>query len=100
MVNLKTFDTPDKIAAEGERIYDEKYRAKYEAEVLGHYIVIDVLTGIGYVEQFPEQALEAARNAAPTGIFHLIRIGAPGAFKVSFGAVRHDLWGRPLRQPR
>lgn len=99
--DLKFLDSPDKIADAGERIYEQKYKSQLEGASFGHFVAIDVTTGTPYVAEFPEQALEQARAAAPNGIFHLIRIGAPGAFKVSFGLSRHDdFWSRPLRQPR
>lgn len=96
----KVLDSPDKIAEEGQRLYEERHKADLEQNRRGEYVAIDVLTGNAYVGKFPEQALEEARKQAPNGVFHLIRIGAPGAFKVSFGSRRHGFWGRPLRQPR
>ena len=95
----KVFDSPDKIAEEGQRLYEERHKATLEGTRRGEYVTIDVLTGNAYAAEFPEQALEEARKQAPNGVFHLIRIGAPGAFKVSFGS-RHAFWGRTLRQPR
>ena len=101
MADFRVLDSPEKIAEEGERIYAERYQSQLELERRGHFVAIDVTTDKSYVEEFPEEALEAARKQAPNGIFHLIRIGAPGAFKVSFGAsARYDFWGRPLRQSR
>jgi hypothetical protein len=98
---MRALDTPDKIAEAGERIYADRYKSELEAARPGHFIAIDVLTGEGYAAEFPEQALETARAKAPSGIFHLIRVGAPGAFKVSFGMhSKHDFWGRSLRQAR
>lgn len=75
--------TADKIANLGDQIYAEKYRAKCEQNSPGQYIAIDTKTGKAYVRQFPELALEAGRTDAPFGVFHLIRIGSPGAFKTS-----------------
>jgi hypothetical protein len=98
--NLKGLGSPEKIADAGERIYAEQYKAQLEATQRGHFVAIDVTTGEGYVAEFPEQALGEARAKAPAGIFHLIRVGAPGAFTVSFGHARNDFWGRPLQQPR
>ncbi len=98
--DLRILDTPDKIAEEGERIYAQRHRAELENEHRGHFVAIDVLSGNAYVAEFPEQALEKARARAANGIFHLIRIGAPGAFKVSFGSSRNGFWDRSLRQPR
>jgi hypothetical protein len=102
--NVKTLDSPAKIADEGERIYAERFKEQLESAHRGHFVAIDVTSGAEYVAEFPELALEKARAAAPNGIFHLIRIGAPGAFKVSYGMAQHDdFWGgplRPLRQTR
>ena len=95
----KVLDSPDKIAEEGQRLYEERHKANLEQNRRGEYVAIDVLTGNAYLGRFPEQAIEEARKQAPNGVFHLIRIGAPGAFKVSFGS-RHAFWGRSLRQPR
>src|SRR4051794_27978659 len=99
-IDLQVLDSPEKIAEAGERIYEERYKSQLESDRHGHFIAVDVTSGKGYVADFPEQALQEARAAAPNGIFHLIRIGARGAFRVSFGLTRHDFWGRPLRQSR
>ena len=97
----KLLDSPTKIAEEGRRFYDEQHKANLERDRNGEYVAIDVLTGSAYVARFPELAIEEAREKAPNGVFHLIRIGAPGAFKVSFGSGSNDdFWGRPLRQSR
>lgn len=95
----KVLDSPEKIAEEGQRLYDERHRARLEVQHRGQFVAIDVTTGDAYTALYPEQALEEARSQAPNGVFHLIRIGAPGAFKVSFGS-RHAFWGRLLRQSR
>ena len=78
------FSTPQQIADIGHRIYDERYRASYEASFAGQYVVIDVNTEIAYTGVRPESALEAARAANPNGLFHLLKVGAQGAFRVSF----------------
>jgi hypothetical protein len=98
--DVRVLDSPEKIAEAGELIYAERYQAQLDPDQRGHFIAVDVTSGEGYVADYPEQALQKARTASPSGIFHLIRIGAPGAFRVSFGLTRHDFWGRPLRQSR
>ena len=75
--------TADRIAEQGEKIYAEKYRGACEANNPGQYIAVDVRTGKGYIREFPELALQDGRDDAPFGVFHLIRIGSPGAFKTS-----------------
>lgn len=93
-------DSPEKIAGVGERLYAEQHKADLEKTCLGHFVAIDVLTGKAYVAEFPEQALEEARTEAPNGVLHLIRIGAPATFKVSYGVHRHGFWTRAPRPTR
>ncbi len=88
---------PGKIAAAAEKIYDERYRQKYEGKFLGQFVVIDVHGGSAYQGEFAEEALQKARESAPHGVFHLIRIGAPGAFKVSYVGERETSWNWVLR---
>jgi hypothetical protein len=77
------FTTPARIVETGERMYAERYQARLEREHSREFVAIDVTNGEAYVARFPEQALQHARAQAPAGIFHLIRIGSPGAFRVS-----------------
>ena len=74
---------PKQIAERGEQIYQEKYKSAYEAEHPGKYVAIDILSTKAYVANTPIEALELARKDSPKGLFHLIRVGSPGAFKVS-----------------
>lgn len=97
---LRLLNTPDKIAEAGERFYAEKHKARLERERPGHFVAIDVATGDAYVGDHAELALEEARAKVPHGVFHLIRIGSPGAFKVSYISGRHHGWDRLLRPTR
>jgi hypothetical protein len=75
--------TPKAIAELGEKIYREQYKEQYEREHLGKFVAIDVNTQEAYVDETPEGVLEAAREDSPGGLFHLIQVGFPGAFRVS-----------------
>lgn len=77
---------PKAMADRGEAIYREKYKAAYEAEHLGKFVAIDVKSEHAYMGDSPDDALELARKEAPTGLFHLIKIGSPGAFRVSYSS--------------
>lgn len=77
---------PKAVAALGEKIYAEKYRETYERDFLGEFAVIDVTTGAAYHAPTPEDVIRIAREHAPTGVFHMIRVGEPGAFRVSYTA--------------
>src|SRR5262245_57443387 len=94
----RLLNTPDKIVEAGEQFYAQRHKERLEREHPGHFVAIDVTTGEAFVGEFAEVALQTARAKAPHGIFHLIRIGAPGAFKVSYVSGRpRDGWDRFLR---
>jgi len=78
------FTNPRIIAEAGEKIYAEKYRADFEARHMGQFVAIDVSTGQAFLGPTAEAALSGARQASPGGIFHLIRVGQAGAFRVSY----------------
>ncbi len=79
---------PKAVAEAGERIYAERYKAEYESQYPGWFVAIDVVSGIAYPAQNSEDAFALARSKAPTGVFHLIQVGQPGAFRVGF--TRHN----------
>ena len=81
---------PKGVAEFGEKIYAERYRSQYEQTHLGWFVVIDVLTGKAYLAENSEQALGTARSEAPRGIFHLIQVGRPGAFRVGYSRHAND----------
>lgn len=75
-----------KLTAElGEKIYQEKYQKEYEEKYPGMFVVIDVTTSTAYLGDSPEIAFQSARKEA-RGPFHLIKVGASGAFHVSYTA--------------
>lgn len=83
-------NNPKAIAEAGERIYQEKFKAAYEAAHLGDFAAINVGKETAFIGKTPEEAFEAARNDDPQGIFHLVRIGYAGAFQMSY---QHGRYG-------
>ena len=77
-------NNPKAIAEAGERLYGERFKTDFELNHRGMFAVIDVLSENAAVGDTPEAAFEAGKKIAPNGIFHLIRIGFPGAFQVSY----------------
>jgi hypothetical protein len=75
---------PQEIATVGQRIYDDQYRSTYENKYPGQFVAIEVDSKDAFVDALPEKAIEAGRKKYPHGLFHLIKIGAAGAFKVSY----------------
>ena len=88
--------SPTEIVGAAEKIYNERYREEYEKSFHDHFVIIDIRTGLAYHEEWPERALAVAREKAPNGIFHMIRVGSPGAFRVSYTRENASL-ARPFR---
>jgi hypothetical protein len=72
---------PREITAKGLAIYERKYRAEFERQHNGAFAAIDIISEAVYLADLPENALSKWRAASPEGVFFLLRIGAPGAFK-------------------
>ena len=92
---LRERSSPQRIAERAAKIYNELDDALKKAHA-GEFMVVDVTSGRHYIAEFSEDAFRLAREAAPHGIFHLIRIGAPSAFKVSFSTGHDANWSWPL----
>jgi hypothetical protein len=75
---------PHQAAQRGQDIYDRRYRVSLEATRPGQFAVIDITNEKAYAGPNADATIEYARRANPAGVFHLIRIGAPGAYRVSF----------------
>ena len=91
MKNL-SLANPKALAEAGEQIYREKFQKQLEAEVenIGKFLAIDVVAEEAYIGDSPEQAVNAARQKAPTALFHLMKIGFAGAFRVSYSNATPD----------
>lgn len=85
---------PQTIADRGAQIYAAKYQQAYEANYPGQYAAIDVETEEAFVKPTPEEALREAQAKSPRSMFHLIKIGAAGVFRVGYSAsgVRRGDW--------
>lgn len=81
---MPTVNSPKEIAEAGERIYRDKYKQEYEKSYPGQFAAINIKTGAAVVRPAAEAAAIAAREASPDGVFHLIKIGSPGAFQLGF----------------
>jgi len=79
---------PKGIAERGTQIYAAKYQEKLEKEYPGQFVAIDVRSEEAFVKASPEDALRAAQQKNPHGMFHLIRIGSPGVFRVGYASSR------------
>jgi hypothetical protein len=83
MVTME-ISNPKAAAALGEQIYSDNFRAEYEVTHFGKFVAIDVQSKTAYLGDSAEEALDKARKASPNGVFHLIKVGSTGAFRVSY----------------
>lgn len=75
---------PLKAAERGEEIYQRKYKSDFEHLYPGKFVAINIATENAYVGDSPEDAITKAQEAREKGMFHLIKVGATGAFRVSY----------------
>ncbi len=99
-MNEMSLTDPGTIAKAAEEIYSSKYKEDFETSHPGQFAVIDVRSGAAYTGEFAEDALGNAREKSPNGVFHLIRIGATGAFRVSYVGQQKNGWNWTLRPHR
>ena len=78
--------SPEEIAAKAEEIYRARYKTEYEKKYLGQFVAIDVDSGQSFVARSAEKAVETAQNAVGSGFIHLIKIGSPGVYHVSYSS--------------
>ena len=79
---IPSISNPQAFADRGESIYREKYKERYEEAHHGQFVAIDVGSEEAYVGESPVEALIKARDADPAALFHLIKVGSAGAFRV------------------
>ena len=79
---MPNLNNPTAISRKGEQIYGAKYKAAYEAEYAGKFVAINILDESATLGETAGQALFSGREQHPEGLFHLIRVGHPGAFEV------------------
>jgi hypothetical protein len=89
---MNSSNDPKVIAEHGEDIYQTKYKVEYEVKHPGKFVAIDIETEKSYIADSPTEALELARKDSPKGLFHLIKVGSLGAFKVSYTSSATTDW--------
>lgn len=79
-----TAPSSQEIAARGETIYDEKYRAELEKTANGKFIAINVTNAEATLADTGEDAIRLALEKDPSGFFHLMRVGHKAAFEAGW----------------
>ena len=66
--------------------------AEYEPEHNGEYLAINIKTFLGTLSHSPEGAIMKAMERDPHGLYHLVRIGYTGAFKINHAKSKATSW--------
>ncbi len=82
------------VALKGDKIYKERYQRDYELKYHGKFLAIDVTSedGKAFLADSPEAALKTAEKDNPKGFFYLLRIGAPGVYRVGYTQGKPSGW--------
>lgn len=82
--------SPQAIAEKGEKIYTDRYKTEYEKKYPGQFVAIEIDSGEAFRATTPEEAITMAQEARDGGFFHLIKVGSPGVYRVSYNNVWRD----------
>ena len=97
-VNLKVFCVsspvfnPKVLAERGEEIYRRKFKVDFESRHKGEFVAIDVDGERAFSGSTPDKAYAEARRVVPGGLFHLIKVGEPGAYRIRYSADGDSDW--------
>ncbi len=81
--NTESALTPEQIAQRGQKIYNERLKAELEPKEQGKFVAIEVESGGYVIGDTLIEALQKAREKYPGKLFHTVRVGFEGVFKMS-----------------
>lgn len=87
--------TPEQVAEKGAEIYEKKLKSALEPEHKGKFVVIDVISSEYFLGDNLLEALENARKKYKDRLFHSVRVGFPGVFKLGTYTKGRLLWMEP-----
>lgn len=85
--------TPEQVAERGQRLYEEKLKTVLEPTEKGKFVAIEVETGEYLVADTLLEVLQRAKEKYPTKLFHTVRIGYGGVFKMGSYTGKGILYG-------
>ena len=83
------FGSLTEIAQVAEGVYREHFQDEAEKHHQGEFVVIEVHTKKAYFGTRPIEAHIEARRENPTGLYHLMKVGQPAAFKLCHANQHH-----------
>ena len=80
--NVFGYPDPQEIADIGRMIYANRYQTEFEIRYPGQIVAIDISSERAFVASSVEEAVERGHGANPTGLFHVIKVGAPAVYRM------------------
>lgn len=81
-INNQNTLSPEQLAEKGQKIYNEKLKSILEPDKKGKFVVIEVESGDYFVADTVLEAVQEAQKKYPNKVFHTIKIGYEGIFKM------------------
>lgn len=82
VINNNLTPTPEEVAFKGDGIYKNKLKSRLEPRDNGKFVAIEVISEDYFVGDSILEALEKAKKKYPNKLFHTIKIGYRGVFKM------------------
>ena len=94
-VNTEDVLTPEQVAEKGQQIYAQ-LRPELEPTNRGKYLVIEVGSGDYFMADSVLDAVHKAQEKYPNKLFHTVRIGYEGLYKMGSYSSKGLLYGWDL----
>lgn len=98
MANGENTPNPEQIAERGQKLYDEKLKSKLEGSQRGKFVVIEVESGEYVIADSLIDALQEAQKKYPGKLFHTVKVGFAGVFKMGTYTRKGYFYGRISRR--
>jgi hypothetical protein len=76
--------SPRDIAERGEAIYKNKYQSDFEGKFRDKFVAVNIRNEEATIADTSEEAIRAALEKDPDGLFHLMRVGHAAAFEAGW----------------
>ena len=82
MGNSENTLTPEQAAERGQKLYEEKLKATLDPKYKGKFAAIEIESGEYFLGDTILEALQKAKEKYPNKLFHTVRVGYEGVFKM------------------
>ena len=81
-INNQNIVSPEQVSEKGEEFYKNKLKSILEPIDNGKFVAIEIISGDYFIGNSILEALDAAKKKYPDRLFHTIKIGYQGIFKM------------------